>query len=186
MSFLKNDLGNQIFPANVNIIDDPTIIRGLASRPFDAEAIGGNKRLIVENGVLKSWLLDLRSARQLNMETTASAYRSIASSPHAGTSNFYLNNGSLSKDALLKTVKKALYVTNLMGMGVNAITGDYSQGASGFYIENGEIIHPVNEVTIASNLKHMFANMVMADDLTMLYSINSPTILIEEMILAGV
>jgi PmbA protein len=185
-SFLKNDLGKQIFPSNINIIDDPFILQGLASRPFDAEGLLGKKSNIIKNGVLEMWLLDLRSARKLNMPPTGHAHRSVASIPHAGPTNFYMENGSVTKQELLNSVNKAFYVTDLMGMGINQVTGDYSQGASGFYIENGQILYPVSEVTIASNLRLMFSNLIAANDLELRYSINSPTLLINEMTIAGV
>ncbi len=184
-SFLKDGMGKQIFSKNIQIIDDPFIVRGLGSQPFDAEGIKGKKNYIVKDGVLSSWLLDSRSARQLGLKSTGNADRGIASPPHPSNTNFYLENGSISVRDMIKGVSKGIYITEAFGMGVNNITGDYSQGASGFWIENGEITYPVSEITIAGHLLDMFKNLIPANDLEMLYSTNSPTLLIEGMTVAG-
>jgi PmbA protein len=184
-SFLKNKMNEPIFNSDINIIDDPFIKRGLNSRPFDGEAVQAKKLFLVENGILKTWLLDLRSAAQLGLQTTGNAIRGMSSPPIPAPSNLYLTNGKASKEDLIKDIKKGVYITDLFGMGINLITGDYSQGAAGFLIENGEITYPVSEITIASNLTDMFKNLIPANDLEFKYGINSPTILITKMTIAG-
>jgi PmbA protein len=185
-SFLKNKLHSQIMPTGLNLIDDPFIKRGLGSRPFDSEAIRGTKLDVVENGILKSWLLDLRSAQKLKLPSTGHALRSVGSLPNPAPSNLYLTNGCVSVADLISDIKHGVYVTETMGHGANLVTGDYSQGASGFLIENGKLTYPINEVTIASNLLEMLMTIVPANDLAFRYgSINSPTLLIPSMTVAG-
>lgn len=184
-TFLIDKMGKQIFPKNINIVDDPTIISAISSRPFDAEGFASRKTKIVENGVLKSWLLDLRSAKQLKLKTTGHASRGISSPPSPSSTNFYMTNGKVKLKDMIKGIKKGFYLTDAFGMGVNQVTGDYSQGASGFMIENGKITYPVSEITIAGNLKDMFMNLTPADDLEFLYGTNSPSLLIEGMTIAG-
>ncbi len=185
-SFLIDHLGQEIFNDQINIIDDPFIIKGLGSRPFDGEAISGTKLNIVEKGILKTYLLDLQTASKLEMKTTGHATRSLASAPSPGTSNLYLEPGKISQEDMIKSIKKGLLITEVFGHGANIVTGDYSQGVSGFYIENGEITYPVSEITIASNLKYMFKHMTPANDLKFESSVNSPSIFIEKMTVAGV
>ncbi|PCJ59099.1 MAG: modulator protein [Rhodospirillaceae bacterium] len=185
-SFLKDCLGKRIFPKNMRIVDDPHRPRGLASRPFDGEGVGNSRRDLVENGVLKSWLLDLRSARQLGLRSTGHAGRGISSPPSPGVTNFYLAPGDVSREALLKAIDNGFYVTELIGMGVNGLTGDYSRGAAGFWIEKGEIAYPVSEITIAGNLRDMFCNLTAADDLEFRYGVNAPTLRVDGMMVAGV
>ncbi|MEK6734133.1 MAG: TldD/PmbA family protein [Pseudomonadota bacterium] len=185
-SFLIDHLEKEIFNPNISIIDDPFIIRGLGSRPFDAEAIMGSKLNIVDKGILKSYFLDLQTAKKLKMQTTGHATRGIASAPSPSCSNLYMLPGKSSLDEMIKSIKKGLLVTEVFGHGANIITGEYSQGASGFYIENGEITFPVSEVTIAGNLKEMFKQMLPANDLKFESRINSPSLLIEKMTVAGV
>ena len=184
-SFLKDKLNERLFPAAINIFDDPHRKRGLKSRPFDAEGIETQKRALIENGVLKTWVMDLRSARQLGLETTGNAGRGTSSPPSPSSSNLYLEAGKLSPEELMADIKDGLYVTELIGFGVNGVTGDYSRGASGFWIENGEISHPVNEITIAGNLLDMFAELTAADDLVFRQGTDAPTIRIDGMTLAG-
>lgn len=184
-SFLMNHLGKDIFRSNVNIIDDPFIKKGLSSRPFDAEAISSKKLKIVDNGMLNSYFLDLQTASKLNLQTTGHAMRGLSSSPSPGSSNLYMQAGQESLESMIKSIKKGLLVTEVFGHGANIVTGDYSQGVGGFYIENGEIIYPVSEMTIAGNLKHMFRDIIPANDLKFEYSINSPSLLIEKMTVAG-
>lgn len=184
-SFLKDHLKQTIFARKINIVDDARLKRGLASKPFDGEGVATAQRHIVEDGVLASWLLDSRSARQLGLESTGHAGRGTAGAPSPSTSNFYLEAGEQSPRDLIADIKNGLLVTELIGMGVNAVTGDYSRGASGFWIENGEISYPVNEITIASNLKDMFAMLVPASDLEFHGRTNAPTCLIPEMTIAG-
>ncbi len=184
-SFLKDELGNKIFSDTITIIDDPLIKRGLGSQSFDDEGVTASKRNFIENGILTSWILDTRSANQLKMKTTGHAARGLSSAPSPATSNFYLAAGKSSPEELLKSVKSGLLVTETIGHGANLITGDYSLGASGFWIENGEIAYPVSEITIASNLREMFATLVAANDLEFRYGTNAPTLMVPTMTLAG-
>ena len=184
-SFLKDKLGQQILPKGMNVIDDPHRKRGLRSKPCDGEGVANRRRAIVEDGVLTSWILDLRSARQLSMPSTGHASRGTSSPPSPSVSNFYLEPGSRSVKELIADIQEGFYVTELIGMGVNGVTGDYSRGAAGFWIEKGEIVFPVNEMTIASNLKHMFLNLSAADDLLFKSGIDAPTLRIDGMTIAG-
>lgn len=184
-SFLRDKLHQSIFKQGINIYDNPLINRGLGSKPFDGEGVACQKLNLVENGILNSWIMDLRSAKQLGFSTTASASRSLTSPPSPAISNLYMEAGKISRQDLIKSVNKGIYITDLFGMGVNIITGDYSQGAFGFMIENGEITYPISEFTIASNLKDIFMNIIPANDLEFHYRINSPTLLIENMTIAG-
>lgn len=185
-SFLIDHLGKEIFNPQVNIIDDPYIIKGLGSYPFDAEGIAGSKINIIEKGILKNYLLDLQTSSKLKMQSTGHAVRSLSSSPVPGTSNLYLEAGETSLEDMIKSIKKGLLITEIFGHGANIVTGDYSQGVGGFYIENGEIAYPVSEITVASNLKYMFKHMIPASDLIFESSVNSPSLLIEKMTIAGV
>jgi len=184
-SFLKDKMGQAIFSEGISIIDDPHQKRGLRSRPFDAEGILPERRKIVDKGVLTSWLLDLRSARQLKLKSTGSASRSAGGTPSPSPSNFYMEPGALNVVELLRDIKQGFYVTELMGMGVNGVTGDYSQAAAGFWIENGTITFPVSEMTIAGNLKDMYLNLTPANDLEFLRGIDAPTLRVEGMTVAG-
>jgi len=184
-SFLKDSLNQQIFADGISVIDDPHRPRGMCSKPFDAEGVANRKRAIIDNGVLTTWLLDLSSARQLDLETTGHAGRGTSGPPSPGPTNLYLEPGNRSRDDLLGETGTGFYVTSLMGMGVNGVTGDYSRGASGFWIENGEIAFPVTEMTIAGNLKDMYRSLTPADDLEFRYGTNSPTVRIEGMTVAG-
>lgn len=184
-SFLKDDMGGQVFADNINIVDDARRARGLASKPFDGEGVATGTRDIIKNGQLQSWLLDCRSARQLELKSTGNAGRGTAGGPSPSSTNFYLAAGEQSREELIADIKNGFYVTELIGMGVNPVTGDYSRGAAGFWIENGEISFPVSEVTIASNLREMFAMLVPASDLEFHGSTNAPSCLIKEMTLAG-
>lgn len=185
-SFLKDKMGQQLFPSAITIVDDPFRTRGLRSRPFDAEGLAPLKRNIIERGVLTSWLLDLRSARQLGLRSTGHASRSPGGAPSPSASNFYLEAGSVTPAELIKDIKQGFYVTDLMGTGVNGVTGDYSRAAAGFWIENGAMAFPVNEMTIASNLKDMYRHLAAANDLEFQHGIDSPTLRIEGMTIAGV
>ncbi len=184
-SFLKNAMNTQIFPAHVTIIDDPYIKSGLASRPFDGEGVAGQKRTIVENGVLATWLLDMRTANKLGLTTTGHASRGVGSPPSPSSTNLYMEKGTLTPAALIGEIKSGLYVTDTFGMGINTVTGDYSQGAAGFWIENGEIAYPVSEITIAGHLSEMFAGITPANDLVFRYGTNAPTLRIDAMTVAG-
>jgi PmbA protein len=184
-TFLKDKMGERIFPETVTIVDDPLRKRGLNSHPFDAEGLPARPLKLVEKGVLKSWVLDLRSARQLNLKSTGHAVRGVSSPPGPATSNLYLEAGRISPEALLAGIQEGFFVTTLIGMGVNGVTGDYSRGAAGFRIENGALAHPVSEMTIAGNLKDMFLNLAAANDLQFRYGTDSPTVRIDGLTVAG-
>ena len=184
-SFLKDSLGKQIFNKDVTIIDDPAINRGLGSKPFDGEGVKVEKKELVTNGKLNTWILNTSTAKKLGLKTTGNASRSVGSPPGVSTSNLYMTNGLTSYDDILSSINYGFYATELIGMGVNLVTGDYSMGASGMLIEKGEITHAVSEVTIASNLKEIFMNLSAANDLEFKYRSNAPTVLIESMTLAG-
>ena len=184
-SFLSEKLGEQILPKNLSIYDNPLLPKGLSSQPFDAEGIRGENMTIVENGVLKNWILDIRSGSKLGLQSNGRAARSVSSSPSPTSTNVYLSEGERSPQEIISEIKQGLYLTDLFGMGVNAVTGDFSQGAAGFWIENGEIQYPVSEITVAGKLLDMFKNMEAANDLTFRYSKNSPTIRIDNMTVAG-
>jgi PmbA protein len=184
-SFLREKLGQKIFASGIDIVDDPLRPRGLRSRPFDAEGIAGHRRHLVEDGVLKTWILDCATARELNLETTGHAQRGVSSTPSPGASNLHLAAGSKSPDELIADIEDGFYITDMIGMGVNLVTGDYSRGASGFWIEKGERTYPVSEVTIAGHLSDMFASLVPANDLVFRYGTNAPTLRVEGMTVAG-
>lgn len=185
-SFLKDKMGKDVFAANTNIVDDALMPRGLASRPIDAEGVKTGKHLLVENGVLKSWLLDVRTANKLGLVTTGHASRGLSSPPAPSASNLYMENGNVTPEELMCDIKNGLYVTETFGMGINTVTGNYSQGASGLAIINGQIAHPVSEITIAGNLADMFAAVRAANDLAFRYSTNCPTLRVDGMTIAGV
>lgn len=184
-SFLKDKLGQRIFPESVNVIDDPFVRRGLRSRPFDSEGLAVSRRALIENGVLTTWLLDLRSARQLGLNSTGHAARGASGPPGPAPANVWMEPGTVSVKDLIADIREGFYVVETMGMGVNGVTGDYSKGAAGFWIENGEIAYPVSEITIASNLNDMMLNLAAADDLEMRYGVDAPTLRIEGMTVAG-
>lgn len=185
MSFLKEKMGKQIFADGINIIDDPHRRRGLKSRPFDGEGIATKPEHLIENGILKTWVLDLRSARQLGLETNGHATRGTSSPPSPSSSNMYLEPGAVTPAELMADIGQGLYVHELIGFGINGVTGDYSRGASGFWIENGQLAYPVSEITIAGNLNDMFANINPANDLEFRYGTDAPTVRIEGMTVAG-
>lgn len=184
-SFLKDKMGQQIFASGINIIDDPHRKRGMRSKPFDGEGVANQKLALIKDGVLQTWLLDTASARQLKLKSTGHAARGTAGPPSPSTTNLYMEAGKLSPAELIADIKQGLYVTELIGMGVNGVTGDYSRGAAGFWIENGQITYPVSEITIASNLKDMFMRVTPANDLTFKYGSNAPTLRVEGMTVAG-
>src|SRR5216684_933027 len=184
-SFLKDRLGERIFPEAITIIDDPHRQRGLRSKPFDGEGIANRRRAIIDRGVLTTWLLDLRSARQLGLETTGHASRGTASPPSPSATNVWIEPGALSPKALIADIASGLYVTEMMGMGVNGVTGDYSRGAAGFWIDKGEIAFPVSEMTVAGNLKDILARLQAADDLEFKAGADSPTLRVDDLTVAG-
>lgn len=184
-SFLKGKLNNQVFAEGITIVDDPHRPHGLASKPFDGEGLPNKRMNIVEAGRLTTWVLDLSSARQLGMTPTGHAARGTSSPPSPGTSNLYMEPGSVTPEELIAGIDDGFYVTGLMGMGINGVTGDYSRGASGFRIEKGEITTPISEATIAGNLKEMFLHITPANDLVFKYGANAPTLRIDGMTVAG-
>jgi PmbA protein len=184
-TFLHNKLGEPVFAPGLSVIDDPLRPRGLRSRPFDGEGIPSMRRAVVENGVLQSWLLDLRAARQLGLRSTGHASRGASSPPSPAPTNFYLEPGSVTAEELIGDIASGLYVTDLMGFGINGVTGDYSRGASGFWIENGALAYPVSEVTVSGNLLQMFRELTPASNLEFRYGIDSPTVRLDGMTVAG-
>lgn len=184
-SFLKDRLGEPVFAPGVTIVDDPLRRRGLGSRPFDGEGIAGTRRKLVDDGVLTSWLLDLASARRLGLASTGHAGRSAAMLGNPEPTNLTLEAGTLTPETLLSDVASGFYVTDMMGMGVNTVTGDYSRGAAGFCIERGELTFPVAEVTVAGNLAALYRGLVPASDLEVRGSIDSPTVRVDGLTVAG-
>ncbi len=184
-SFLREKMGEQLFARGIRIIDDPLRKRGLRSRPFDGEGVGGRMLALVDDGCLRSWLLDSATARELGLVSTGHASRGVSSVPSPGASNLHLEAGSVSPEALIADIADGFYVTDLIGSGVNMVTGDYSRGASGFWIENGKRAFPVSEVTIAGHLNDIFRSLTPANDLEFKYGINAPTVRLEGLTVAG-
>jgi PmbA protein len=184
-TFLRDKLGQRIFAPGIDIVDDPLRVRGLRSRPFDGEGVPTAPCLLVEDGVLTTWLLDTRSARQLGLKTTGHAQRGVGGPPGPGTSNLYLRPGALTPAELMSDIVEGIYVTELIGMGVNGMTGDYSRGAAGFMIRGGALAEPVAEITIAGTLQEMFAHMIPANDLRFRRGVDAPTIRVEGLTVAG-
>jgi PmbA protein len=185
-SFLAGQLDKSLAPEYVTVYDDGRVVGGLGSRPFDGEGLPTRRTTVVERGVLKSYLLDTYSGRKLGLPSTGNASRSVGENPSVGPTNFFLVPGTKTAQDIIKTVKQGLYVTDLIGFGINMVTGDYSRGAAGFWIEGGELAYPVEEITIAGNLKEMFAGIEMiGSDLVFRGRIASPTVKIAEMMVAG-
>jgi PmbA protein len=183
-SFLRDMMEKQVAAAAITVIDEPLRVRGQASRPFDGEGVEGQKLTMVEKGVLKHWFLSTSAAKELGLKTNGRGSRS-GSSVSPSSTNLSIEPGEKTPEELIASLKTGFYVTEVFGQGVNMITGEYSRGASGFWIEKGELAYPVSEVTIASNLKDMFLNMVPANDLDRNFATAAPTLLIEGMTLAG-
>ena len=175
-SFLKDKISQKIFSNSINIIDKPDILKGLGSRTFDSEGVTTNTLKLVDQGILKHYLIDTYNGKKLNLKSNGRC---------GGSTNLYFENGKISYKDLLNLNSKCLYITETIGHGSNIVTGDYSVGATGFLIENGEFKYPINEITIAGNFKEMFQNLNLANDLEFEYSVNSPTMLIEGMVVAG-
>ena len=175
-SFLKDKIDQKIFSDQINIFDKPDIIKGLGSQSFDSEGVKTETLNLVEQGILKHYLVDTYNGKKLNLKSNGRC---------GGTSNLYFDNGEISYEDLLNSNSKCLYVTETIGHGSNIITGDYSVGATGYLVENGEFKYPINEITIAGNFKDMFKNIILANDLEFEYSSNSPTMMIEGMVVAG-
>ena len=175
-SFLKDMIGQKIFSDTINIFDKPDIIKGLGSQSFDSEGVKTETLKLVEQGILKHYLIDTYNGKKLNLKSNGRS---------GGTSNLYFDNGKIALKNLLNSHSKSLYITETIGHGSNIITGDYSVGATGFLVENGEFKYPINEITIAGNFRDMFQNITLANDLEFQYSTNSPTAMIEGMVVAG-
>ena len=175
-SFLKDKINQKIFSNEINIFDKPDILKGLGSRSFDSEGVKTNTLKLVEQGVLRHYLVDTYNGKKLNLKSNGRC---------GGTSNLYFDNGNISYKDLLNSNSKCLYITETIGHGSNIVTGDYSVGATGFLIESGEFKYPINEITIAGNFNDMFQNITLANDLEFEYSTNSPTMMIEGMVVAG-
>jgi PmbA protein len=175
-SFLKDKINQKIFSDEINIFDKPDILKGLGSKSFDSEGVKTNTLKLVEGGILKHYLVDTYNGKKLNQKSNGRC---------GGTSNLYFDNGNISYKDLLNSKSKCLYITETIGHGSNLVTGDYSVGATGFLVENGEFKYPINEITIAGNFKDMFQNIILANDLEFDYATNSPTMMIEGMVVAG-
>jgi PmbA protein len=184
-SFLKDRMGEAVFGDHISIIDDPHRKRGLSSKPFDGEGVANKAHTLIDKGVLATWLLHTASAHQLGLETTGHAARGTSGPPGVSPTNLYMVAGEVNPEELMGDIKTGLYVTSLIGQGVNGVTGDYSRGAAGFWIENGKLTHPVNELTIAGNLKDMFLNLMPANDLEFRYGVNVPTLRVDGMTVAS-
>ena len=184
-SFLKDAMGKKLFASGIRIVDNPLKPRGLGSKPFDAEGLATKRYNVIEDGVLTTWFLDLAAARQLKLKPTGHASRGTSGPPSPSSSNIYLERGKASVEELIGDIKNGLYITDLIGFGVNGVTGDYSRGASGFWIENGKLAWPVAGITVAGNLKDMFLNLTPARDLEFKSTTNAPTVRIEGMTVAG-
>lgn len=184
-TFLKDALGTAVFAPGVSIVEDPHRARGLRSRPVDAEGIANSRRALIDNGVLTSWVMDLRSARQLGLQSTGHAGRGTSSAPSPSVTNVWMEAGSQSPQEMIRDLEQGLLVVDLFGHGINGVTGDYSRGAAGFWVENGEVTFPVNEVTIAGNLKDMFRSLTPASDLELRHGTDAPTVRIDGMTIAG-
>jgi PmbA protein len=190
-SFLAGQLGQPIAASNITLIDDHTMllpngVGGFGTSPFDGEGLPARRTVVVENGVLQTYLLNTYTARKLNMRSTGNATRGLAGSPGIGAGNLYLQPGTQTPEAILAEIPAGLYVTSLMGFGANLVTGDYSRGASGLWIENGELTHAVEEVTIAGNMREMLKNITaIGNDLVFRSSVTAPTLRVDGMTVAG-
>jgi PmbA protein len=184
-SFLKDRMGQAVFAPGVFVRDDPRRVRGLRSRPFDAEGVPTRAHAVIDDGVLTTWFLDSRSARQLGLRTTGNAARGVGGPPAPSPTNLYLQEGAMSPAELMADIALGVYVTELIGMGVNGITGDYSRGAAGFMIRDGALAEPVAEITIAGSLPDMFKNLTPANDLRFRRGTDAPTVRVEGLTVAG-
>ena len=184
-SWLAKNLGEEIFPKNISIKECPLKVRCSGSRPFDAEGLKTNTKTIINNGILETWLLDLSSSQNLGLESTGNAVRSVSSPPSPGISNISLIGGLKSRDYLIKEMGTGLLVTSMIGLTLNPITGDYSRGASGYWVENGEVKYPVNECTLAGNLKEMLKTIIPANDSKRHLSFSVPSLLVQGLKIAG-
>ncbi len=184
-SFLKDRMGEPVFGPGITVIDDPHRARGLRSKPFDGEGIANRRRAVIDDGRLTTWFLDLASSRQLGLDTTGHAARGTASTPSPAPTNLYMEPGKVTREAMIRDIDQGLLITEMIGMGVSIVTGDYSRGASGFWIEKGEIAYPVSEITVAGNLKDMFKKLTPADDLEFRTGMDAPSLRVDGMMVAG-
>jgi PmbA protein len=184
-SFLQDKLGQTVFAGGVTIVDDPLRTRGLRSRPFDGEGVRVARTELIANGVLTGWIAESASARQLGIQPTGHAARGVGGAPGASPSNLYMASGTRTREELLAAFPEAVLIIELIGHGVNPVTGDYSRGAVGFMVRNGEIAEPVSEITIASNVLDMFATLEPGSDLELRRGIDAPTLLVPEMTVAA-
>lgn len=184
-SFLRKEMGEPVFGSGITIVDDPHRKRGLGSRPFDGEGVATRRMNLVDGGVLKTWILSSNSARQLGLPTTGHARRGASSPPGPSPSNLYMEAGTPTPEELIAGIERGLWVTDLIGFGVNMVTGDYSRGAAGFLIKDGEVAGPVSELTIAGNLKDMFRALIPANDLVFRYGSDAPTLRVDGLTVAG-
>ena len=175
-SFLKDKIDHQIFSGTINVIDKPDIVKGMGSQCFDSEGVKSDSLKLVDSGFLKDYLVDTYNGKKLNLKSNGRS---------GGSTNLYFENGNMNIEELLRIDNRSLYITETIGHGTNLVTGDYSVGATGFLVENGEFKYPVNEITIAGNFNEMFKNITLANDLEFRYSVNSPTMFIEGMTVAG-
>jgi PmbA protein len=184
-SFLRDRMGERLFRSGIRIVDDPLRRRGLRSQAFDDEGVAGKRLAVIDDGVLASWFLDSATARELSLHTTGHASRGTSSAPSPSPTNLHLEAGSASPKELIADIADGFYVTDMIGSGVSLVTGDYSRGAAGLWIEHGEFTFPVSEVTIAGHLNDIFASLTPANDLTFRYGINAPTSRVEGLTVAG-
>ncbi len=185
ISFLKDKMEKKIFNDQISIVDNPLMPKKLRSKISDCEGIKSNKKFLIENGYLKFFFNSLASAKQIEHEPSGHATRSASSIPSVSYSNLYMDNGEVSKEDMIKSLKNGLLITELMGSSINYSNGDYSRGASGFWIENGEICYPVSEITIAGNLEDIFMSLIPANDLEFNFGLNAPSCLVENLTLGG-
>ncbi|HET9837016.1 MAG TPA: TldD/PmbA family protein [Candidatus Angelobacter sp.] len=185
-SFMAGKLGEQVAGRNITVVDDGTVPEGFGTEPFDGEGVPTQRTVVIENGVLKSYLLNTYTAKKLGLKTTANAARGLAGNPGIGAGNFFLQKGERTPQQIIGEIKRGLYVTQFLGFGVNMVTGDFSRGASGLWIENGELAYPVEEITVAGNLKDMLNNISeIGNDLQFRGSTAAPTLRIDGMMIAG-
>jgi PmbA protein len=185
-SFLAGKLGQKVAASGVTVIDDGTMVGGFGTSPFDGEGVPTRRTVVIDEGVLSSYLLNTYTAKKLKLQTTGNASRGLAGTPGIGPGNYFLQPGSRTPQQLIGDVKEGLYVTEFLGMGVNLVTGDYSRGASGMWISNGELAYPVEEITVAGNLKDMFMNISeVANDLEFRGSVAAPTLRIDGLTVGG-
>jgi PmbA protein len=185
-SFLAGKLGQKIAGDSVNVIDDGTIPGGFGTSPFDSEGVPSRRTIVIENGVLKSYLLNTYTAKKLGLQTTGNASRGLAGTPGIGPGNYFLQPGTKTPKQIIAEIEDGLYVTEFLGHGANLVTGDYSRGASGLWISGGELAYPVEEITVAGNLKEMFFNIAeIGNDLEFRGAVACPTIRIEGLMVGG-